>query len=72
MTSLVTFNVGYHYEHHDFMNIPGWRLPEYRALTDAAYRGFVSHRSWAGVLWEFITRSDMGPWSRLVRPTSAR
>ena len=65
--NLVTFNVGYHVEHHDFMNIPGWRLPEYRALTDDAYRSFVSHRSWTGVLWEFITRSDLGPWSRLVR-----
>lgn len=65
--NLVTFNVGYHVEHHDFMNIPGWRLPEYRALTDAAYRDFVSHRSWTAVLWEFITRRDMGPWSRLVR-----
>lgn len=63
----VTFNVGYHVEHHDFMNIPGWRLPEYRALNAEAYRGFVSHRSWTGVLWEFITRPDLGPWSRLVR-----
>jgi sphingolipid 4-desaturase/C4-monooxygenase len=70
--NLVTFNVGYHVEHHDFMNIPGWRLPEYRALTDAAYRDFVSHRSWTGVLWEFITRTDLGPWSRLVRNASAR
>ncbi len=63
----VTFNVGYHFEHHDFMNIPGWRLPEYRAITDGAYRGLVSHTSWTGVLWEFITRPELGPWSRLVR-----
>ncbi len=69
--NLVTFNVGYHVEHHDFMNIPGWRLPEYRALTADAYRSFVSHRSWTGVLWEFITRSDLGPWSRLVRDEHA-
>ena len=38
----VTFNVGFHVEHHDFMNIPGSRLPEYRALIDGEYRDLVS------------------------------
>lgn len=62
----VTFNVGYHVEHHDFMNIPGWRLPEYRALVAPAYAR-QSHRSWACVLTEFIARADLGPASRRVR-----
>jgi sphingolipid 4-desaturase/C4-monooxygenase len=66
----VTFNVGYHVEHHDFMNIPGWKLPQYRALTAPVYDQQVSHSSWTGVLVEFILRNDLGPWSRLVRTHS--
>jgi sphingolipid 4-desaturase/C4-monooxygenase len=63
----VTFNVGFHVEHHDFMNIPGWRLPEYRALVDHEYRGLVSHDSWTCVLTNFILSRTLGPASRLVR-----
>lgn len=63
----VTFNVGFHVEHHDFMNIPGWRLPEYRALVDREYRGLVSHDSWTCVLTNFICSRTLGPASRLVR-----
>lgn len=66
--NLVTFNVGYHVEHHDFMNIPGWRLPAYRAALQGEYEAFASHRSWTLVLWNFVWRTDLGPASRLVRP----
>jgi sphingolipid delta-4 desaturase len=30
--NLITFNVGYHNEHHDFPNIPCYRLPEVNYL----------------------------------------
>ena len=63
----VTFNVGFHVEHHDFMNIPGSRLPEYRALVGGEYRNLVSHDSWTCVLANFIASRQMGPASRLVR-----
>jgi sphingolipid 4-desaturase/C4-monooxygenase len=64
--NLVTFNVGYHVEHHDFMNVPGWRLPKLRALL-ASSEPASSHHSWTCVLFEFITRAELGPRARLVR-----
>jgi sphingolipid delta-4 desaturase len=62
----ITFNVGYHNEHHDFMNVPGWRLPALRRLVPD-YDALVSHRSWTGVLWHFITDRRLGYGSRIVR-----
>ncbi len=65
--NLVTFNVGFHVEHHDFMNIPGWRLPAYRALMAQHGVRTAAHPSWTRVLFDFIVRDDLGPRARLVR-----
>jgi sphingolipid delta-4 desaturase len=63
----VTFNVGYHVEHHDFANVPGWRLPALRRIAARYYEGLESHTSWIGVLVEFVTRPSFGVGSRIVR-----
>lgn len=63
----VTFNVGLHYEHHDLMNIPGWRLPELRRLAPEFYEGLVAHRSWTAILWRYVTDPRIGPYTRQVR-----
>ena len=63
----VAFNVGYHVEHHDFMNIPGSRLPELHRELKAVYGTMASHTSWTGLLLEFIFRKDLGVQSRIVR-----
>ena len=64
--NLIAFNVGFHNEHHDFMNVPGSRLPELRRLVPE-YGALVSHPSWTGVLWRFIRDPAMSYASRLVR-----
>ncbi len=63
----VTFNVGYHVEHHDFMNVPGSRLPRLKALAPEFYESLTSHRSWSCVLVEFMASRSLGVDSRLVR-----
>ncbi len=62
----ITFNVGYHNEHHDFMNIPGWRLPELKARVPE-YSLLTSDDSWTHVLWQFVTDPKLGYSSRIVR-----
>ncbi len=64
----VTFNVGYHVEHHDFDEIPGWRLPEFKRKFEHIYQPMVSHNSWTWVLWHFVWNKDIGLYSRRVRP----
>lgn len=63
----VTFNVGYHVEHHDFMQVPGWQLPALHHIARPHYARLVSHRSWTCVLWQFITSPALGPHARIVR-----
>jgi sphingolipid delta-4 desaturase len=67
----VTFNVGYHYEHHDFMNVPGWRLPALRQMLDAEYRDLRSHSSWTAILFRYVMDTSIGPGSRIVRSLEA-
>ena len=66
----VTFNVGYHYEHHDFMNIPGRRLPRLKRMLSGFYDDKVSHDSWTWVLWHYVMSPRIGPYTRIVRPES--
>lgn len=63
----VTFNVGYHNEHHDLMNIPGSKLPLVKKIAPEYYNDLVTHKSWTCVLFEFVFRRDMGLRSRIVR-----
>lgn len=63
----VTYNVGYHVEHHDFPSVPGRRLPELHARIPGYYTPLVSHRSWTAVLVDFIVSPRMDWTRRIVR-----
>ena len=47
-------NMGYHNEHHDFPTIPWNNLPRLRGLAPEYYDTLKCHRSWSGLLFQFI------------------
>lgn len=63
----ITFNVGYHNEHHDFPSIAGRNLPKLKKMLPQYYDNLPNHKSWVGVMWRFITDPTITPFSRIVR-----
>lgn len=63
----ITFNVGYHNEHHDFPTIPGSRLPELKKLAPEYYDNLHAHHSWVGVIFAFLFNKDISLFSRTKR-----
>ncbi|PAA94815.1 hypothetical protein BOX15_Mlig017531g1 [Macrostomum lignano] len=71
LLNCITFNVGYHNEHHDFPSVAGSRLPKVRAIAPEWYDNLPCHRSWTRVLYDFITDPEIGPYSRVKRPAAS-
>jgi sphingolipid delta-4 desaturase len=63
----ITFNVGYHVEHHDFPYIPGDKLPYVRRIAPEFYAELYKHTSWLWVLYKFIADPALGPYARIKR-----
>jgi sphingolipid delta-4 desaturase len=65
--NLITFNVGYHNEHHDFPNIPGSRLPQLHKMAQEYYDPLHSYNSWTRVLIRFLADKGVSLFSRVKR-----
>jgi len=65
--NLLSFNVGYHNEHHDFPFIAGSKLPQVKAIAPEFYDTLMVHTSWVKVIWMYITDPTVGPYSRVKR-----
>jgi len=64
----VSFNVGFHNEHHDLETVPWLQLPRIRAGAPEFDDTLRSHRSWTGLLVAFLRDREMTLFSRIVRP----
>ena len=64
----VSFNVGYHNEHHDIVTIPWSRLPEVRRIAPEFYENLHSYSSWSTLLVRFIRDSNITLFNTIVRP----
>ncbi|CUM63236.1 uncharacterized protein PRCAT00000807001 [Priceomyces carsonii] len=63
----VTWNVGYHNEHHDFPYIAWTKLPKLRSIASEFYDPLPSVDSWCGVIWWFCLNDINSLWNRVKR-----
>jgi len=61
------FNIGYHTEHHDFMNIPWNNLPKLRKIAPQYYNELEFHSSYLKLLIDFILNKKNTLYSRVTR-----
>eukprot|EP00921_Rhytidocystis_pertsovi_P011172 GHVQ01018016.1.p2 GENE.GHVQ01018016.1~~GHVQ01018016.1.p2 ORF type:complete len:208 (+),score=17.64 GHVQ01018016.1:831-1454(+) len=67
----ITYNAGYHVEHHDFPRVPGSRLPQLKKIANEFYDTIPHHNSWIRVVWDFISMDNVGCFSRVKRVGTA-
>jgi sphingolipid delta-4 desaturase len=64
----LAFNMGYHNEHHDFMNVPWINQPKVKKLAPEFYENLASYNSWTKVLLNFIFNKEIDSYTRMVHP----
>jgi len=67
--NMLTYNVGYHNEHHDFPNIPWTNLPKVKKIAPEYYDDLPQCKSWPGVIFRYIFDDSISPFSRVKRAT---
>lgn len=65
--NLLSYNVGYHNEHHDFMTVPWSRLRKVRKIAAPYYDNLYFHRSWTALLFKFLFDPNLNLESRRTR-----
>ncbi len=65
--NMLTWNVGYHNEHHDFPYVPGSRLPLVYKIAAEYYEPLIKCDSWVHSIYRYITTPAIGPHCRIKR-----
>ncbi|ONK73712.1 uncharacterized protein A4U43_C04F34480 [Asparagus officinalis] len=68
--NLMTWNVGYHNEHHDFPRVAGSRLYKLKEIAPEYYDNLECYKSWSQVIYMYIMDRTVGPFSRMKRKAS--
>lgn len=64
----VSFNVGYHNEHHDIVTIPWSKLPLVRGTASEFYDPLHSYGSWTSLLVRFLRDREITLFNYIIRP----
>jgi sphingolipid 4-desaturase/C4-monooxygenase len=65
--NVLTFNVGYHNEHHDLIMV-GWKnLPKVKAMAPEFYEPLMAHTSFTRLLFRFLFDRNTTLFSRVTR-----
>ena len=72
LLNILTYNVGFHNEHHDFPAIPWTRLPVLHEIAKDFYQDLPHHKSWTWVILQFIWDRKVGLWCRVKRKDRGR
>lgn len=63
----ITFNAGYHVEHHDMPHVAWSRLRRLRQLAPEFYDGNHAYYSWTGLILQFVLDPRWSLWARALR-----
>lgn len=67
LLNYLTWNVGYHNEHHDFPYIPWSRLPLVKKTLPSIYNTLIKYNSWYTIFYKFIFDIKVSLYSRNIR-----
>lgn len=62
----LTWNVGYHNEHHDFPYIPWSRLSKIKRMSPDNYNNLIKYDSWYKIFYRFIFDNNVSLYNRKV------
>jgi sphingolipid delta-4 desaturase len=65
--NIVTFNIGYHNEHHDLVKVAWSRLPKLTKIASEFYSNLYIHETYTELLLQFFSNSDFTLRTRVVR-----
>lgn len=64
----LSFNIGYHNEHHDLFRVPWINLPKLKKMAPEFYDDLYAHKSWTKLLFTFLFNPKYDLYCRISRP----